>query len=171
MTEYMINKMTPDDWKQVHRIYQEGIDTGHATFEKEVPDWEAWDMAHLSQARLVARNGDTILGWGALSPVSSRRVYSGVAEVSLYVNATARNKGIGSTLMDAIIAASEKAKIWTLQAGIFPENKASLAMVKKHGFREVGRRERLGKMTHGPLAGTWRDVTIMERRSKLVGIQ
>ena len=168
---YIIDKMRPDDWEQVQRIYKEGIATGHATFEMEAPDWKRWNTAHLQEARLVAKNGDTILGWAALSPVSSRFVYSGVAEVSLYVRAEKRHQGVGSVLMAAIIGASEKAEIWTLQAGIFPENKASLALVKKHGFREVGRRERLGKMTHGELAGIWRDVILMERRSQLCGIK
>ena len=168
--EYVINKMTPDDWEQVRRIYQEEIATGHATFEMEAPDWEKWNTTHLPEARLVVRDEDTIIGWAALSPVSSRFVYSGVAEVSLYVCAVKRHQGVGSTLMAALIGASEKAKIWTLQAGIFPENKTSLALVKKHGFREVGRRERLGKMTHGPLAGVWRNVILLERRSQAVGI-
>jgi L-amino acid N-acyltransferase YncA len=169
--EYIINSMTPDDWEQVSHIYQEGIATGHATFEMEAPDWERWNTAHLPEARLVARDGEAIVGWAALSPVSGRNVYSGVTEISLYIRAGNRHQGVGSVLMAALISASEKAKIWTLQAGIFPENKASRALVKKHGFREVGRRERLGKMTYGPLAGTWRDVIIMERRSKSVGVQ
>lgn len=169
--EYVINKMTPDDWEQVRHIYQEGIATGHATFEMEAPSWERWNTAHLSEARLVARDGNTIMGWAALSPVSGRLVYSGVAEVSLYVSSANRHQGVGSTLMAALINASEKAKLWTLQCGIFQENKASLALVKKHGFHEVGRRERLGKMTYGELAGIWRDVILLERRSQLVGIQ
>jgi phosphinothricin acetyltransferase len=169
--EYVINKMTPDDWEQVRHIYQEGIATGHATFEKEAPDWERWNMAHLLDCRLVVRDGDTIKGWAALSSVSGRRVYSGVAEVSLYVCANERHQGIGSALMAALIGASERAGIWTLQSGIFPENKASLALVKKHGFREVGRRERLGKMTYGPLAGIWRNVILLERRSQAIGIK
>lgn len=169
--DYIINKMTPDDWEQVRHIYQEGIATGQATFETEAPDWESWNNAHLTEARLVAKDGDIVLGWAALSPVSSRRVYSGVAEVSLYVRTSKHHQGVGSALMAALIGASEKAKIWTLQAGIFSENKVSLALVKKHGFREVGRRERLGKMAHGPLAGLWRDVILLERRSQAVGIQ
>lgn len=169
--EYVINNITPDDWEQVRHIYQEGIATGHATFEAEAPDWERWDITHLPEARLVARDGNTIMGWAALSPVSGRCVYSGVAEVSLYVRAAKRHQGVGSALMAALIGASEKSKIWTLQVGIFRENIASLALVKKHGFREIGRRERLGKMTHGELAGEWRDVILLERRSKSVGIQ
>lgn len=168
---YVIDKMTPDDWKQVCQIYQEGITTGHATFESEAPNWEKWNETHLFEPRLVARDVDVVLGWTALAPVSSRRVYSGVAEVSLYVRAIARNKKIGTALLEMIIAASENCKIWTLQAGIFPENKASLAMVKKQGFREVGLRERLGKMSYGPFAGMWRDVILMERRSSSTGMQ
>jgi L-amino acid N-acyltransferase YncA len=169
--EYVIDKMTPDDWEQVRNIYQEGIATGHATFEREAPDWERWNTAHLPELRFVVRDGGIIMGWAVLSPISSRFIYSGVAEVSLYVSTVKRHQGVGSALMAAIIGASEKAEIWTLQAGIFPENKASLTLVKKHGFREVGRRERLGKMTHGPLAGIWRDVILVERRSQLSGIK
>lgn len=169
--KYVINSMTPDDWEQVRRIYQEGIATGHATFETEAPDWERWNTAHLLDCRLVAREGDTVIGWAALSSVSGRRVYSGVAEVSLYIRANERRQGAGAALLAALIGASEKAGIWTLQGGIFPENRASLTLVKKYGFREVGRRERLGKMTHGPLAGIWRNVILLERRSQSVGIK
>lgn len=115
----------PDDWEQVRHIYQEGIATGHATFEMEAPSWERWNTAHLSEARLVARDGNTIMGWAALSPGSGRCVYSGVVEVSLYVSATKRHQGVGSALMATLINASEKSEIWTLQCGIFPENKAS----------------------------------------------
>ena len=169
--EYVINKMMPNDWEQVRRIYQEGIATGHATFETEAPDWEKWNMAHLLNCRLVVRDADKVIGWAALSPVSVRRVYSGVAEMSLYVSSTKHRQGVGSALMAALIGDAEKSGVWTLQAGIFPENKASLALVKKHGFREVGRRERLGKMTHGPLTGIWRNVILLERRSQSVGIK
>jgi len=169
--EYVIDKMLPDDWEQVCRIYQEGIATGHATFETEAPDWERWNTAHLLDCRLVAKDGDTVIGWAALSPVSGRRVYSGVVEVSLYVRVAKRHQGVGSALMAALIGASERAGIWTLQSGIFPENKASLTLVKKYGFREVGRRERLGKMTYGSLAGIWRNVILLERRSESVGIK
>jgi len=169
--EYVINKMMPNDWEQVRRIYQEGIATGHATFETEAPDWEKWNMAHLLNCRLVVRDADKVIGWAALSPVSVRRVYSGVAEMSLYISSTKHRQGVGSALMTALIGDAEKSGVWTLQAGIFPENKASLALVKKHGFREVGRRERLGKMTHGPLAGIWRNVILLERRSQSVGIK
>jgi len=166
---YVIDSMTPDDWAAVRLIYLDGIRTGHSTFEADAPDWEKWDCAHLSQHRLVMRALDTVLGWAALSPVSDRCAYSGVAELSLYIAAKYRGYGIGSTLLAALIESSEKAGIWTLQGGIFPENTASLCLVKKHGFREVGRRERVGLMTHGDLAGKWRDVILVERRSKVVG--
>jgi phosphinothricin acetyltransferase len=119
---------------------------------------------------LVIRAGNDVLAWAALSPVSSRCIYSGVEELSLYVAAGHRGKGIGSALLGALIGSSEKAGIWTLQGGIFPENAASLGMVKKHGFREIGRREKIGKMTHGVLAGNWRDVIMVERRSIVTGI-
>ena len=162
--------MRPEDWEQVRSIYLEGISTGNSTFEADAPDWDKWDSAHLSEHRLVIRAGNSILAWAALSPVSSRCVYSGVAELSLYVAAGHRDKGIGSDLLGALIDSSEKAGIWTLQGGIFPENAASRGMVRKHGFREIGRREKIGKMTHGNLAGTWRDVIFVERRSAVTGI-
>ena len=167
--QYKIDRMRPEDWFQVRAIYREGIRTGHATFEAEVPDWESWDSTHLSEHRLVVRAGDRILAWAALTPASGRCVYAGVAEMSLYVAEGHRGRGIGSALLKALIASSESSGIWTLQAGIFPENTASLALVKKHGFREIGRREKLGKMTYGPLVGTWRDVVFVERRSKVAG--
>jgi len=162
--------MRTEDWEQVRSIYLEGISTGDSTFEADAPDWDKWDSAHLPGHRLVIRADNSILAWAALSPVSSRRAYSGVAEVSLYVAVGHRGKGIGSTLLEALIDSSEKAGIWTLQGGIFPENEASIRMVRKHGFREIGRRKKIGKMTHGDLAGTWRDVILVERRSKLTGI-
>ena len=118
---------------------------------------------------MVARAGKTILAWAALTPVSSRSVYSGVAEISLYVASKSRNQGVGSMLLASLIEASEALGIWTLEGKIFPENAASLALVKKHGFREVGRREKVGKMVYGELAGTWRDVVLFERRSKIAG--
>ena len=151
-------------------IYLQGISTGISTFEADAPDWDRWDSAHLPAHRLVIREGDSILAWAALSPVSSRCVYSGVAELSLYVAAGQRGKGIGSILLEAIIDSTEKAGIWTLQGGIFPENTPSLRLVKKHGFKEIGRRERVGKMTYGNLAGTWRDVILVERRSTVAGM-
>ena len=166
---YVVDSMKPDDWAVVRSIYLEGISTGHSTFEADAPDWEKWDCAHLSQHRLVVRASDAVLGWAALSPVSGRCIYSGVAELSLYMAAKYRGQGIGSMLLAALIDSTEKAGIWTLQGGIFPENTASLYLVKKHGFREIGRRERIGFMTHGDLAGKWRDVILVERRSKVVG--
>ena len=168
--EYVIDKMDISDWDQVRLIYIEGIATGHSTFEADAPDWEKWNSDHLQEPRLVAREQGTVLGWAALSPVSSRCIYSGVAEVSLYVGAQHRGQGVGSAILSALIDASENAGIWTLEGGIFPENTVSLALVKKHGFREVGRREKVGKMTYGELAGTWRDVVLVERRSKVAGV-
>jgi L-amino acid N-acyltransferase YncA len=167
---YVIDIINPRNWAQVQSIYLEGIRTGNSTFEADAPDWNKWDSTHLPEHRLAIRAGDKILAWAALSPVSGRLVYSGVAEVSIYVAEGYRGKGIGSILLDALIDSAEKAGLWTLQGGIFPENRASLALVKKHGFREVGRRKKLGKMTHGSLAGKWRDVILVERRSTVTGI-
>ncbi len=152
--------MIPDDWEKVRAIYLEGIATGNATFETTAPSWEEWDSAHLAHSRLVARASSDIAGWAALSPVSRREVYAGVAEVSIYVKFTYRGQGIGRALLAALIAESEKHGIWTLQAGIFPENEHSLLLHKQAGFREVGRRERIGRMD-----GQWRDVMLLERRS------
>jgi len=169
--DFVLDDMKPSDWDQVCLVYGEGIATGHATFEASAPAWEEWDAGHLRKPRLVARAGDCVVGWAGLSPVSGRCVYTGVAEISLYVGATHRGQGVGSALLAAIIKASEEAGIWTLQGGIFPENAASLALVQKHGFREVGRRERLGKMIYGDCAGTWRDVILVDRRSRVTGIE
>ena len=157
--------MHPLDWEQVRSIYLEGIATGDATFETDAPAWEIWNASHLDSGRLVARRGDAILGWAALTRVSGRCVYAGVAEVSVYVAAAARGDGVGRGLLEKLIQESESSGIWTLQAGIFPENDASIAIHRHCGFREVGRRERLGK-----LKGVWRDVMLMERRSQIVGI-
>jgi len=161
--------MKPEDWQQVRSIYLESIVTGNSTFEADAPDWDKWDSAHLREHRLVVREGDFVLAWAALSPVSTRCVYSGVAELSLYVAAGHRRKGIGSALLGAIISSTEKAGIWTLQGGIFPENAPSLRLVRKHGFKQIGRREKIGKMTYGDLAGTWRDIILVERRSAVSG--
>ena len=170
LMEYSIDEMTANDWTQVRSIYQKGISTGHASFEAKVPEWQIWDTNHMAECRLVARSGQNILGWAALSSVSSRCIYSGVAEVSVYVDPRYQQKGIGASLLAALIIASEKNEIWTLQAGIFPENQASLNLHKRHGFREVGRREKFGEMNFGELAGIWRDVILLERRSRIVGI-
>jgi phosphinothricin acetyltransferase len=159
----VIEPLTADDWGAVRSIYLEGIATGNATFETDAPDWESWDRGRLQKCRLVARTGGQVVGWAALSPVSSRPVYAGVAEASLYVAASARGRGIGRALMLALIGESERAGVWTLQGGIFPENAASLALIKACGFREVGRRERIGRMS-----GVWRDTILVERRSREV---
>jgi len=168
--EYLIVIMKPEDWEQVRSIYLEGIGTGNSTFEADAPEWNEWDSTHLREHRLVVREGDRILAWAALSPVSARCVYSGVAELGLYVAATHRGKGIGSALLKAIINSTEKAGLWTLQGSILPENTSSLRLVRKHGFKEIGRREKIGKMAYGDLAGTWRDVILVERRSTVTGI-
>ena len=162
----MIERMRPGHWGSVRAIYREGIATGDATFETEAPEWELWDAAHLRCCRLVALEGESVAGFAALSPVSSRKVYEGVAEVSVYVGARFRGKGVGRALLEALIRESEAAGIWTLQAGVFPENAASVALHLACGFREAGRRERVGK-----LAGRWRDTVLLERRSKVVGVE
>jgi phosphinothricin acetyltransferase len=161
---YSIDRMTTQDWEAVRAIYLEGIATGNATFEAEAPAWEQWDTGHLPECRLVARAGDEVLGWVALSRVSGRCVYGGVAEVSVYVGARSRGQGVGRALMEALICASEAEGVWTLQAGVFPENTASLALLERTGFRTVGVRARLGSMN-----GVWRDVILLERRSRVVG--
>lgn len=160
-----IISMCPEHWAAVREIYAEGIATGNATFETDLPDWSQWDAAHARHCRLIACDGEAIAGWAALSPVSRREVYAGVAEVSVYVAERARAKGIGRALLESLIEQSEKHGIWTLQAGIFPENIASVALHKSCGFREVGVRRRLGQ-----LAGVWRDVLLLERRSSHVGV-
>ncbi len=161
--DFELDDMTPADWPAVRTIYEEGIATGDATFETGAPAWENWDQGHMASPRLVAREGTRVLGWATLSPVSGRCVYAGVAEVSVYVAAVARGQGVGSALLAELVARSERAGLWTLQAGIFPENKASIALHEKRGFRVVGRRERLGQ-----LKGIWRDVILMERRSPII---
>jgi L-amino acid N-acyltransferase YncA len=163
--DLVIDSLQPSDWEDVRAIYQEGIATRNATFETEVPTWEKWNRSHLRFGRLVARRENALVGWAALSPVSDRCCYAGVAEASVYVGSHHTNQGTGTALLRALIEASEKHGIWTLQAGIFPENTASLGLVKKCGFREVGRRERLSK-----LEGAWRDVLLLERRSSIVGV-
>ena len=165
-----IRKMAADDAETVLRIYQEGIDTGCATFETVAPTWKDWDSRHMTHSRIVALMDGRMAGWAALSGVSSRPVYRGVAEVSIYVAIKCQGLGVGSRLIRELIDASEAAGIWTLQAGIFPENTASIALHKACGFRVVGVRKKVGKMEHGPLAGQWRDVVLFERRSKTTGI-
>ena len=166
-----IAAMTAADWPAGAAIYREGIATGHATFAPAPPDSFAnWSEAKVAGCSLVARDASGgIVGWACLTPVSDRCVYAGVAEVSVYVAAAARGRGVGDALMADLIERSEVAGIWMLQAGIFPENQPSIALHVRHGFRTVGRRERIGKMTHGPLAGQWRDTLLLERRSAVAG--
>lgn len=163
--DLLIEEMKDHDWPEVCEIYQEGISTGNATFETFTPTWVKWDKGHLRDGRLVARSGEQIVGWAALSPVSDRCVYSGVAEVSVYVSAQWRGMGTGTTLLKALIESAEQKGIWTLQAGIFPENQASISLHQNLGFRVVGRRERIGRLN-----GIWRDVLLLERRSPVVGL-
>ena len=168
--EYTIEPMKPEDWDQVRVIYEQGIATENATFEPLVPEWEKWDSAHVPEPRLVVRVSGQVAAWAALSRVSARKVYSGVAELSIYVGEKFRGKGIGDALLGAFVDASEKAGFWTLQGGIFPENVVSIELHKKHGFRVLGIREKVGKMAFGARKGEWRDVALMERRSKVAGI-
>jgi phosphinothricin acetyltransferase len=153
--------MLPEHGPQVERIYLEGIVTGNATFETESPGWENWDAKHHRHLRLVALEGADLLGWAALSPVSTRPVYAGVAEVSVYVAEAARGRGVGRALLAALVEQAEENGIWTLQAGIFPENRTSIALHEAYGFREVGVRERIGQ-----LRGVWRDFLLLERRGR-----
>lgn len=157
--------MTSADWGAVRRIYREGIRTGQATFETTVPSWTVWSAARRADCRLVIAQETAVAGWAALSPVSNRPVYAGVAEVSIYVAAAWRGQGAGHSLLQSLIIAAEEAGIWTLQAVMFPENEASVALHCAHGFREVGRRERIGR-----LHGRWRDTVLLERRSMKVGV-
>jgi phosphinothricin acetyltransferase len=155
-----IRDLVADDWPRVKAIYEAGIATGNATFAVEAPSWETWDEGHESAPRLVACTGGEVVGWAALSKVSSGCAYGGVMEVSIYVDPSVAGRGIGTELMAALVQASEEAGIWTLEAWVFPENNASMALHARHGFRVVGRREKLGQM-----GDRWRDVILLERRS------
>lgn len=166
MSELAIETLREDDWPAIRLIYVDGIATGQATFETNAPSWEEWDATHLGFARLVAREAGDVIGWAALSPVSKRKAYSGVAEVSVYVAENSRGRGIGKTLLERLIHESEQNGIWTLQAAVFPENSATVALHTHCGFREVGRRERISKLN-----GRWRDTIFLERRSKTVGVE
>ena len=157
--------MLPQHWEAVKIIYEEGIATGNATFQTAAPSWQEWDNAHVKTCRIIVTENNQVLGWAALTPVSNRCVYAGVAEVSVYVAADARGKSIGSMLLKELIEQSEQNGIWTLQSGIFPENKASISMHEKYGFRIIGYRERIGKM-----GNVWRDNIFLERRSNKIGI-
>jgi phosphinothricin acetyltransferase len=160
-----VRTVSDQDWDVVRAIYLEGMATGLATFETEAPGWNEWDAKHLPAPRLIASEGEQIAGWAALSRVSTRAVYAGVAEVSVYVSARARGHGIGRLLLASLVSESEQAGIWTLQASIFPENSASISLHKGCGFREVGTRHRIAKLN-----GVWRDTVLLERRSETAGI-
>ena len=159
-----IRKMASGDWEAVRAIYLEGIATGHATFETDAPTWKRWDQNHFPDPRVVAVVNDRVVGWGALSSVSSRAAYAGVAEVSVYVSALARGAGIGKALLQSLITQSQAFGIWTLQASIFPENTVSLSLHESCGFRRIGRRERIAQLN-----GIWRDTVLLERRSDRMG--
>lgn len=162
----LITALLPEHWPAVRTIYEQGIATGEATFQTSAPPWEEWNSAHLAHSRLVGLDGDLVAGWAALTPVSSRCVYAGVAEVSVYIDPRYRGQGVGKLLLQALITASEAGGIWTLQSGIFPENTASVRLHEGAGFRRVGIRERIGKMGE-----RWRDTHLFERRSTTVGVQ
>lgn len=157
--------MKAADWTNVAEIYRQGIETGNATFQQEIPTWDDWNNGHIKSCRIVAEIDNEIVGWAALTAVSGRCVYAGVAEVSVYISNNYRGQKIGTKLLDKLIAESENEKLWTLQAGIFPENIASLKIHEDLGFRKIGHREKIGKMN-----GIWRDTVLLERRSKVIGI-
>ncbi|HEX8285287.1 MAG TPA: GNAT family N-acetyltransferase [Pyrinomonadaceae bacterium] len=160
-----VEKMLARHWDEVRAVYLEGLATGDATFETEAPDRARWDASHLTCCRLVALTGERVAGWAALGRVSAREVYKGVAEVSVYVGGEFRGRGVGRALLEALVRESEAEGVWTLQASVFPENVASVALHLACGFREVGRRERVGR-----LKGRWRDTLLLERRSRTVGV-
>ena len=158
-----VRDLRPGDWVEVARIYEEGIAAGNATFETEVPSWEDWDAAHLDEHRFVTERGGRVIGWIALSPVSRRPCYAGVAEISVYVAESARGNGVGTDLLAAVVESAERDGLWMLQTSVFPENEPSLALLSRFGFRTVGTRERIGR-----LHGVWRDTVLVERRSEVV---
>jgi L-amino acid N-acyltransferase YncA len=160
-----IGPLLPVHWPAVKTIYEQGIATGQATFQTGAPTWEEWNASHLTHSRLVAIEAGEVIGWAALTPVSGRCVYAGVAEVSVYIAPDHRGQKVGLTLLEALITASEQHNIWTLQAGIFPENHASVRIHEKCGFRLIGYRERIGQHY-----GIWRDTVLLERRSSRVGV-
>jgi len=161
----IISPLLPTHWAAVKNIYEQGIATGNATFETTAPTWDNWDKSHLTTCRLVAVEATMVIGWAALSPVSSRCLYGGVAEISVYIATEARGNGIGNLLLQHLIIESEKAGLWTLQSGIFPENTASLHLHQKNGFRIIGYREKIGKM-----GNSWRNNVLLERRSTIIGL-
>ena len=161
----MIEPLLPEHWEAVKRIYENGIATSNATFQTYAPaTWDQWDKSHLEHSRFVAKTGNTVIGWVALLPTSARECYKGVSELSVYVDNDYRGKGIGNLLMRAVIESSEAAGVWTLYSSTFPENKASIALQKKFGFREIGYREKIAQQN-----GVWRNTVLLERRSRLIG--
>lgn len=162
-----VRAMTPDDWHAVEEIYQEGIDTGNATFETHTPTWDAFDAGKLPAHRFVAVDDTTgaVLGWVAASATSARPAYAGVVEHSVYIAASAQGRGIGRELLSSFLASVDAGRIWTVQSSIFPENEASLALHDRAGFRRIGTRERIARSEVGPYAGMWRDTVLIERRS------
>jgi phosphinothricin acetyltransferase len=164
--DFTIDNMRGDDWPAVRVVYAEGLATGNASFETQPPAWEEWDRGHHPHSRLVARHGGQVVGWAALAPVSQRACYAGVAEVSLYVAAAWRGRGVGKALLRALIESSERNGIWSLYGACFPENEASVRLQLSCGFRIVGRRERIAC-----LHGVWRDTVLTERRSGVVGVE
>jgi len=158
-----IRNLLASDWDRVKVIYEKGIATGNATFQASAPSWEEWDSSHLQNSRVVAEEDGKVIGWAALTPVSSRCVYAGVAEVSVYVDTNHCGKGVGYALLEELVLLSEADGIWTLQSGIFPENISSLKIHEKAGFRILGQREKIGKQN-----SVWRDTVLLERRSKLI---
>lgn len=164
MQDAIVVPLLETHWPAVRTIYEAGIASGMATFETAVPEWEAWDTAHRPDCRIVALRGEQVVGWAALTPTSRRHAYRGVAEISVYVAPDARHQGVGHALLRSMVACSEGNEVWMLQATIFPENEASLALHQSAGFRVVGRRERIAC-----LHGRWRDTLLLERRSSLTG--
>ena len=164
MGAFKIEKMDESHWPDVKRIYDDGIATKNATFERESPEWISWDQSHRRDCRLIAAVDGNVAGWATLSNVSNRCVYAGVAEVSIYIDTNYRGKGIGDQLLKHLITESEQNGLWTLQAGVFPENAASLKLHLNNGFRTLGIREKIGQMD-----SVWRDVVLLERRSPVVG--
>jgi len=162
-TAVEIRDLRPGDWPEVSRIYTEGIATGNATFETDVPSWDEWAGAHRPTPRLVGTVAGEVVAWAAVTPVSSRPVYSGVAEISLYVAEYVRGQGVGSALLTEFVSQADARGIWTLQTSVFPENEASLRLLERSGFRVVGRRERIGQID-----GQWRDTVLLERRSEVI---
>ena len=157
-----IQRLENEHYPSVKKIYEQGIVTGNATFQTAAPEWTEWDQSHLVHSRIVAIEDDQVVGWAALTPVSGRCVYAGVAEISVYIDERYRGRGIGKMLLQHLISESESHNIWTLQAGVFPENISSLKIHESLGFRKVGYRERIGQ-----LKGVWRDTVLLEKRSPL----